>query len=188
MNQYNRQCCGAIILLSMSSCAAATDETSHTSPDMKELCPTSNANTWRQKPIKLGLAGPTTCARYGGKRLKAEVLAVLINGTSIADVCLMSLNNARDFMDTLELTEREQAIAAQVLREIKMRLDFLVRVGLSYLDLGRAAGTLSGGEAQRIRLATQIGSGLTGVLYVLDEPSIGLHQRDNRRLIETLLA
>ncbi|PDQ35938.1 MAG: excinuclease ABC subunit A [Candidatus Lumbricidophila eiseniae] len=128
------------------------------------------------------------CSSCGGKRLKPEVLAVLINGTSIADVCLMSLNNARDFMDTLELTEREQAIAAQVLREIKMRLDFLVRVGLSYLDLGRAAGTLSGGEAQRIRLATQIGSGLTGVLYVLDEPSIGLHQRDNRRLIETLLA
>src|SRR5215203_1272790 len=90
-------------------------------------------------------------------------------------------------MDRLELTDREQAIGAQVLREIKLRLDFLIRVGLSYLDLARAAGTLSGGEAQRIRLATQIGSGLTGVLYVLDEPSIGLHQRDNRRLIETLI-
>ena len=91
-------------------------------------------------------------------------------------------------MDRLELTDREQTIAAQVLREIKLRLDFLIRVGLSYLDLARAAATLSGGEAQRIRLATQIGSGLTGVLYVLDEPSIGLHQRDNRRLIETLIA
>ena len=91
-------------------------------------------------------------------------------------------------MDRLQLTDREQTIAAQVLREIKVRLDFLIRVGLSYLDLSRAAATLSGGEAQRIRLATQIGSGLTGVLYVLDEPSIGLHQRDNRRLIDTLIA
>jgi excinuclease ABC subunit A len=128
------------------------------------------------------------CPVCDGKRLKPEVLSVLIHDASIADVGLLSLTEARSFMDRLELTDREQAIAAQVLREIKVRLDFLIRVGLSYLDLARAAGTLSGGEAQRIRLATQIGSGLTGVLYVLDEPSIGLHQRDNRRLIETLIA
>ncbi len=128
------------------------------------------------------------CPVCDGKRLKPEVLSVLIHDHSIADVGLLSLTEARAFMDRLELTDREQAIAAQVLREIKVRLDFLIRVGLSYLDLSRAAATLSGGEAQRIRLATQIGSGLTGVLYVLDEPSIGLHQRDNRRLIDTLLA
>ena len=128
------------------------------------------------------------CPVCDGRRLKPEVLSVLIHGHSIADVGLLSLTEARAFMDRLELTDREQAIAAQVLREIKVRLDFLIRVGLSYLDLSRAAATLSGGEAQRIRLATQIGSGLTGVLYVLDEPSIGLHQRDNRRLIDTLIA
>ncbi len=128
------------------------------------------------------------CPVCGGKRLKPEVLSVLIHNHSIADVGLLSLTDARSFMDRLQLTEREQTIAAQVLREIKVRLDFLIRVGLSYLDLARAAATLSGGEAQRIRLATQIGSGLTGVLYVLDEPSIGLHQRDNRRLIDTLIA
>lgn len=127
------------------------------------------------------------CPVCNGTRLKPEVLAVLVHDANIADVCQLSLSDARKFMDTLELTEREQTIAAQVLREIKARLDFLIRVGLNYLNLARAAATLSGGEAQRIRLATQIGSGLTGVLYVLDEPSIGLHQRDNRRLIETLL-
>ena len=128
------------------------------------------------------------CPVCNGRRLKPEVLSVLIHDASIADVCRLSLIDARSFMDRLQLTEREQKIAAQVLREIKLRLDFLIRVGLSYLDLARAAATLSGGEAQRIRLATQIGSGLTGVLYVLDEPSIGLHQRDNRRLIDTLVA
>ncbi|MBT2515936.1 excinuclease ABC subunit UvrA [Streptomyces sp. ISL-90] len=128
------------------------------------------------------------CQVCDGKRLKPEVLSVLVHDMSIADACLLSLTDARAFMDRLDLTQREQTIAAQVLREIKLRLDFLIRVGLSYLDLARAAGTLSGGEAQRIRLATQIGSGLTGVLYVLDEPSIGLHQRDNRRLIDTLIA
>ncbi|MEO8906947.1 MAG: excinuclease ABC subunit UvrA, partial [Microbacteriaceae bacterium] len=128
------------------------------------------------------------CQVCGGKRLKPEVLAVLVHGKSIADVAFLSLADARVFMSKLALTEREQKIAAQVLREIKVRLDFLIQVGLNYLSMARAAATLSGGEAQRIRLATQIGSGLTGVLYVLDEPSIGLHQRDNRRLIETLLA
>lgn len=128
------------------------------------------------------------CAVCKGKRLKPEVLSVLVHGASIADASLLSLSDARAFMEKLHLTEREQKIGAQVLREIKIRLDFLIQVGLSYLDLARAAATLSGGEAQRIRLATQIGSGLTGVLYVLDEPSIGLHQRDNRRLIDTLVA
>jgi excinuclease ABC subunit A len=128
------------------------------------------------------------CPVCDGKRLKPEVLSVLVHGSSIADASELSLTDARAFMGKLELTEREATIAAQVLREIKVRLDFLIQVGLNYLNLARAAATLSGGEAQRIRLATQIGSGLTGVLYVLDEPSIGLHQRDNRRLIETLVA
>jgi excinuclease ABC subunit A len=128
------------------------------------------------------------CPVCDGKRLKPEVLAVLVHGASIADVANLSLADARVFMNHLELTDREATIAAQVLREIKLRLDFLIQVGLNYLSMSRAAATLSGGEAQRIRLATQIGSGLTGVLYVLDEPSIGLHQRDNRRLIDTLVA
>ncbi|MCJ1707193.1 excinuclease ABC subunit UvrA [Microbacterium sp. VKM Ac-2923] len=126
------------------------------------------------------------CAVCDGDRLKPEVLAVLVDNTSIAAASRMSLADAREFFSELTLTDREATIAAAVLREIRARLDFLLQVGLNYLSLGRAAGTLSGGEAQRIRLATQIGSGLTGVLYVLDEPSIGLHQRDNRRLIQTL--
>ena len=126
------------------------------------------------------------CPVCQGTRLKPEVLAVKVHGHSIAEVTGLSLSDAREFMQTLQLTEREAKIAAQVLREIRVRLDFLLQVGLTYLNLGRSAGSLSGGEAQRIRLATQIGSGLTGVLYVLDEPSIGLHQRDNRRLVRTL--
>lgn len=127
------------------------------------------------------------CLACNGDRLKPEVLAVLVHGHSIADASHLSLGDAQEYFAKLELTEREAKIAAQVLREIRLRLDFLLQVGLNYLSLSRSAGSLSGGEAQRIRLATQIGSGLTGVLYVLDEPSIGLHQRDNRRLIETLL-
>jgi excinuclease ABC subunit A len=127
------------------------------------------------------------CAECAGQRLKPEVLAVKINGLSIADLAELPLSDARNFMDGLTLTDRDAMIAAQVLREIRARLNFLIEVGLTYLNLSRAAGSLSGGEAQRIRLATQIGSGLTGVLYVLDEPSIGLHQRDNRRLIDTLI-
>ena len=127
------------------------------------------------------------CPVCDGKRLKPEVLAVRIDGHSIADVTELSLTDAYAFMEALQLTEREARIAAAVLREIRARLEFLIEVGLGYLDMARSAGSLSGGEAQRIRLATQIGSGLTGVLYVLDEPSIGLHQRDNRRLIETLV-
>ncbi|GMA92566.1 excinuclease ABC subunit UvrA [Homoserinibacter gongjuensis] len=127
------------------------------------------------------------CPVCEGKRLKPEVLAVLVAGQNISAVAELSLSDAYGFMEHLELTDREARIAAQVLREIRLRLEFLLEVGLGYLTMARAAGSLSGGEAQRIRLATQIGSGLTGVLYVLDEPSIGLHQRDNRRLIETLV-
>lgn len=127
------------------------------------------------------------CLNCAGARLKPEVLAITVNEKSISAVAELSLAEAAQFMDSLILTERESHIAAQVLREIRARLTFLTEVGLTYLTLARAAGSLSGGEAQRIRLATQIGSGLTGVLYVLDEPSIGLHQRDNRRLIDTLI-
>ncbi|THG33092.1 excinuclease ABC subunit UvrA [Naasia lichenicola] len=127
------------------------------------------------------------CDVCAGKRLKPEVLAVLVDGRSISDLTELSLVKASEFVNTIQLNDRDVKIAAQVLREIRVRLQFLLEVGLSYLSLSRSAGSLSGGEAQRIRLATQIGSGLTGVLYVLDEPSIGLHQRDNRRLIETLV-
>ncbi|SCY11903.1 Excinuclease ABC subunit A [Microbacterium sp. LKL04] len=127
------------------------------------------------------------CPVCNGDRLKPEVLSVLVHGHSIADASRLSLGEAQTFFAEMALTDREATIAAAVLREIRARLDFLIQVGLNYLSLSRAAGSLSGGEAQRIRLATQIGSGLTGVLYVLDEPSIGLHQRDNRRLIETLV-
>ena len=127
------------------------------------------------------------CPACEGARLKPEVLAVKVHAKSIHQVSAMSLGQAHKFFDSLKLTQKEAKIAAQVLREIRARLDFLLAVGLDYLSLERSAGSLSGGEAQRIRLATQIGAGLTGVLYVLDEPSIGLHQRDNRRLIETLI-
>ena len=127
------------------------------------------------------------CPVCHGQRLKPEVLAVQVAGNSISSVAELSLQESYAFMEKLELTAREAKIAAQVLREIRLRLEFLLEVGLGYLTMARAAATLSGGEAQRIRLATQIGSGLTGVLYVLDEPSIGLHQRDNRRLIDTLV-
>jgi excinuclease ABC subunit A len=126
------------------------------------------------------------CPACEGARLKPEVLAVRVGGKSIAEVCQLSLRDARTFLAGLDLGERERVIATQVLKEIQARLGFLLDVGLDYLSLERPAATLSGGEAQRIRLATQIGSGLVGVLYVLDEPSIGLHQRDNHRLIETL--
>ncbi len=134
-----------------------------------------------------GFLREVPCSACDGKRLKSEVLAVKVDDRSIADVAAMSLGEAVEFFDKITLDDRDVKIAAQVLREIRARLDFLIAVGLDYLSLERAAGSLSGGEAQRIRLATQIGSGLTGVLYVLDEPSIGLHQRDNRRLIDTLL-
>jgi excinuclease ABC subunit A len=126
------------------------------------------------------------CPECSGSRLKPASLAVTVGGKNIAELTAMTVDGAKEFLSGLELTEKERQIASLVLREIEERLGFLLNVGLEYLTLDRAAGTLSGGEAQRIRLATQIGSSLTGVLYILDEPSIGLHQRDNERLIGTL--
>ncbi len=127
------------------------------------------------------------CPACGGARLKPEVLAVTLGGKSIAELCAQSIGEAGEFLREVRLTDRERMIAERVFKEVHARLGFLVDVGLDYLSLDRPAATLAGGEAQRIRLATQIGSGLVGVLYVLDEPSIGLHQRDNHRLIDTLL-
>ena len=126
------------------------------------------------------------CPDCHGDRLRPEILAVTVGGINISDFCKMSVKQALDFMENLSLTEMQQRIAGQILKEIRSRLLFLSNVGLNYLTLARAASTLSGGESQRIRLATQIGSSLMGVLYILDEPSIGLHQRDNARLIEAL--
>ena len=128
----------------------------------------------------------TPCGECGGRRLKPEALAVTIGDRNIAEVTELSITGLMEFMQGLELTAHQLAIGKLVLREIKARLQFLLDVGLEYLTLARATGTLSGGEAQRIRLATQIGSGLVGVAYILDEPSIGLHQRDNDKLIQTL--
>ena len=126
------------------------------------------------------------CRTCGGKRLKKEILGVTVGGLNIAQLTDLSITEALDFVSGLKLTSREEIIGAQILKEIKSRLGFLKNVGLDYLTLSRAAATLSGGESQRIRLATQIGSSLVGVLYILDEPSIGLHQRDNDKLIESL--
>ncbi|HET7529088.1 MAG TPA: excinuclease ABC subunit UvrA, partial [Candidatus Saccharimonadales bacterium] len=126
------------------------------------------------------------CNACKGKRLKPEVLAVTVSGSSIIDICELSIDDAIGFFDNIKLNQTEAKIASQILKEINARLKFLQDVGLNYLNLARSAVSLSGGEAQRIRLATQIGSGLQGVLYVLDEPSIGLHQRDNKRLLNTL--
>ena len=128
----------------------------------------------------------TPCPVCHGARLKPEVLSILVGGKNICEVTALTVRDAINFFETLDLTERQQFIARQILKEILARLRFLNDVGLDYLTLDRAAGTLSGGEAQRIRLATQIGSGLVGVLYILDEPSIGLHQRDNSKLLATL--
>jgi excinuclease ABC subunit A len=130
--------------------------------------------------------GTNPCPDCNGERLKKESLAVTISGRNIAELSKIPIGELRRFFENVELTEREQLIARQILKEINTRLGFLADVGLAYLNLSRAAATLSGGEAQRIRLATQIGSGLMGVLYILDEPSIGLHQRDNNKLLATL--
>jgi len=126
------------------------------------------------------------CIECRGKRLRKESLAITLHEKNIMDLCSLSIKDAKVFFDNLKLTKTEQKIAYQVLKEVNSRLQFMINVGLDYLGLDRASGTLSGGESQRIRLATQIGSGLTGVLYVLDEPSIGLHQKDNRKLLDTL--
>ena len=128
-----------------------------------------------------------SCPACGGARLKPESLAVTIAGRSIHELCSLSISDTSDAVEKMDLSERDHLIADRVLREVRARMQFLLDVGLDYLTLARGAATLSGGEAQRIRLASQIGSGLVGVLYVLDEPSIGLHQRDNRRLLETLV-
>ncbi|MBR4234999.1 MAG: excinuclease ABC subunit UvrA [Clostridia bacterium] len=128
----------------------------------------------------------TPCPECGGKRLKPEALAVTVGGKSIAELSDMSIRGALEFFGGLELSEKERMIAAQILREVRARLRFLTNVGLDYLTLSRGAATLSGGEAQRIRLATQIGSGLVGVVYILDEPSIGLHMHDSEKLLNTL--
>jgi excinuclease ABC subunit A len=128
----------------------------------------------------------TPCNECKGRKLKPEALVVKINDKGIMDVCDLSIDDCYDFFQNLKLTKTEEFIAKEVLKEIKERLEFLKNVGLTYLTLNRSSATLSGGESQRIRLATQIGSNLTGVLYVLDEPTIGLHQRDNARLIKTL--
>ena len=128
----------------------------------------------------------TPCRECGGQRLKKSALAVTVGGKNISEITAMSITRLKEFLGTLELTETQQMIAGQLLREINARLQFLLDVGLEYLTLSRATGSLSGGEAQRIRLATQIGSGLVGVAYILDEPSIGLHQRDNDKLLATL--
>jgi len=141
---------------------------------------------WVREQVE-GYMREVPCPECEGARLRPASLAVKVGGKSIAEVASLSIQGARDLLGSLELSQREEMIAARVLKEIAARLQFLVDVGLDYLSLDRPAATLAGGEAQRIRLASQIGSGLVGVLYVLDEPSVGLHQRDNRKLIETLL-
>lgn len=142
-------------------------------------------SNWNRKHISKFMSD-RKCYVCNGRRLKPEVLAVTVGGLNIAEVCEMSIKDSYKFFQELKLTDRENFIASEVLKEINQRLSFLVDVGLDYITMARSSGTLSGGEAQRIRLATQIGSGLVGVLYILDEPSIGLHQRDNRKLIQTL--
>lgn len=146
----------------------------------------AEAETDYQRESAEGYMRQAPCHSCGGARLKPESLAVTVSGINIHRLCTLSIRSSRESLSGFELTERDRIIALPVLREIETRLDFLLDVGLDYLTLARSAATLSGGEAQRIRLASQIGSGLTGVLYVLDEPSIGLHQRDNHRLIETM--
>ena len=145
----------------------------------------SAESDWSREQFE-GYMREVPCSACGGARLRPFTLAVTVNGRNIAEVCEMSIADAAEFLGGLELSERDRMIAERITREIDARLGFLLDVGLDYLSLARSAGTLAGGEAQRIRLASQIGSGLVGTLYVLDEPSIGLHQRDNRRLIDTL--
>ncbi len=144
-----------------------------------------STSDWAREEIEEYMSSKP-CPACKGARLKPEALAIKVGGKNIYEVTRMTVAESQEFFRTLELNEREKVIANQILKEINARLGFLLNVGLDYLTLDRAAGTLSGGEAQRIRLATQIGSGLVGVLYILDEPSIGLHQRDNNRLLDTL--
>lgn len=143
------------------------------------------SSKWIKEEIESFMSA-TECEACHGRRLSPESLAVTVGGLNISEFCDMSVDKALDFINKIELTERQRMIAKLVIKEIISRLNFLKSVGLGYLTLSRAAGTLSGGESQRIRLATQIGSSLMGVLYILDEPSIGLHQRDNDKLLATL--
>ncbi|MGN0787677.1 MAG: excinuclease ABC subunit UvrA [Candidatus Onthoplasma sp.] len=153
-------------------------------PDLLRRFQESQSEYIKEEIYKL--MSEDTCPECLGKRLNPSALSIKIDGKSIADVCDMSITNAYSFILNLKLSKTDELIAGGIIKEISARLSFLVNVGLTYLTLSRRAGTLSGGESQRIRLATQIGSGLSGVLYILDEPSIGLHQRDNDRLIDTL--
>ncbi|HIH35213.1 MAG TPA: excinuclease ABC subunit UvrA [Methanosphaera sp.] len=153
-------------------------------PYMKRLYIETSSRYWRKAARNYMTLND--CPSCHGDRLKPEMLAVTVGDLNIADVTKLSLNESKEFFENLKLTSRQEFIGKEILKEIKERLEFLNDVGLDYLTLARSSGTLSGGEAQRIRLATQIGSRLVGVLYVLDEPSIGLHQRDNMKLIETL--
>ena len=153
-------------------------------PTLEKMYNETESESKREEITKYMKEKP--CEKCNGNRLKKEALSVKINEISIMDVCNFSIDKAVDFFNKINLTPNEVIISKQILKEIKSRLEFLLGVGLNYLTLNRKAGTLSGGEAQRIRLATQIGSNLTGVLYVLDEPTIGLHQRDNTLLIKTL--
>jgi len=146
----------------------------------------SAESDWSREQYE-GYMRQVPCSACGGARLKPSTLAVTVNDRNISEVCDLPISESAAFLRSLELSERDRMIAERVVKEIDARLGFLLDVGLDYLTLSRSAGTLAGGEAQRIRLASQIGSGLVGTLYVLDEPSIGLHQRDNRRLIDTLL-
>ena len=143
------------------------------------------SSNWIKEEIQTYMS-EIPCDECNGDRLSKESLAVTVGGINIADFCKKSVVSALEFLDTIEFTEKEKIISAEIVKEIRERLNFLQRVGLGYLTLSRSAGTLSGGESQRIRLATQIGSSLMGVLYILDEPSIGLHQRDNEKLLSTL--
>lgn len=153
-------------------------------PSLQRLYNESESEYFRTELERFMTQKP--CSTCGGARLRAEALAIKIRGISVADFTSLSVKKALDWVQSVELNTREQTIASQVFKELVSRLTFLNSVGLEYLTLNRSARTLSGGEAQRIRLATQIGSGLVGVMYILDEPSIGLHQRDNNRLLETL--
>ncbi|MFH1778375.1 MAG: excinuclease ABC subunit UvrA [Candidatus Omnitrophota bacterium] len=155
-------------------------------PNLERIFGQTDSNYLKEEIVKFMSDQP--CPQCAGRRLRPESLAVKVNNCSIYDLCNLSISASLRFLDNLELAEDETLIANQILKELRQRLSFLTNVGLDYLTLNRASSTLSGGEAQRIRLATQIGSGLVGVVYILDEPSIGLHQRDNQKLLDTLKA
>ncbi len=153
-------------------------------PQLERLFRQTKSESRKEEIAKFMQERP--CPKCRGKRLKDEMLSVLVGGRNIMDVCGIPIGEAKSFLSGVELTESERRISGPILKEIKARLEFLENVGLNYLSLSRESSTLSGGESQRIRLATQIGSNLTGIVYVLDEPSIGLHQRDNAKLLATL--